>query len=418
MFRREALNKLNSVEELDRLMTVVGSKGWLVLWTVTTLVALIVVWAFFGVIPTTLQGKVILGHEGGNIVVRATTEGIIHTIYVKDGDHVEKNQVLIKLNNQELASKIKNAQQQLTKAEKELEQYQNLHEVETATQKKTYDTVVKNTREALKRLTDEINFLQQELEWKEELLEEGLISITSLYAMKEHINEKISNEEKLLTEILGHEAKLESLMGKGDLWKYEGAVLTAEGNLKALESENSQLTIVAPVSGLILGLPVMLQEQVESGHRMVWLERDIEEGQELLILAYFKGRKGGRILKGMKGHVNIDTVDSKRDGELIVHVRDVRRYPVTYKDVYEEIGNRELVNYLTDNDTISPIHVTFSPKRSDQTKSGYQWTTENGPDYTLNTGSLGTVRLILFEKHPIEYVFPLLRVIEESVDGK
>ncbi|MCP3871222.1 MAG: NHLP bacteriocin system secretion protein, partial [Gammaproteobacteria bacterium] len=52
MFRKKALKKLSSPEQLDELLKVTTPHGWLALLALCAIVITIVLWGIFGRIPT------------------------------------------------------------------------------------------------------------------------------------------------------------------------------------------------------------------------------------------------------------------------------------------------------------------------------------------------------------------------------
>lgn len=60
IFRKKALEKLASPEQLDQLMAITTPRGWLILLGLGSLLAMVVVWSVFATIPTTVSGDGIL----------------------------------------------------------------------------------------------------------------------------------------------------------------------------------------------------------------------------------------------------------------------------------------------------------------------------------------------------------------------
>lgn len=77
IFRKESLERLSSPEQLDQLMQVVSPKSWLPLASLASLMALALVWGFWGRIPITAVGKGILVHptQSSNELVGLTYFG-------------------------------------------------------------------------------------------------------------------------------------------------------------------------------------------------------------------------------------------------------------------------------------------------------------------------------------------------------
>ena len=90
LFRKSALDKLSSPEQLDVMMQVTSPMGWLALWTIGAVLAAIIVWSVVGSISIKVSGKGIL-IRGGSVLDLATTgSGRISEILVKPGDDVNE----------------------------------------------------------------------------------------------------------------------------------------------------------------------------------------------------------------------------------------------------------------------------------------------------------------------------------------
>ncbi len=74
LFRREALQRLDDIDELDRLVTVTHPRAWLTLGAVATLIIVALVWASVGSLATTVSGEGIL-IAGSHISRVSTVDG-------------------------------------------------------------------------------------------------------------------------------------------------------------------------------------------------------------------------------------------------------------------------------------------------------------------------------------------------------
>lgn len=103
LFRKSALERLSTPEQLDTLMQVVSPQSWLVLVALLIIVITGVGWAFVEAIPTTIGGQGILiaaatqqdDLETQSLI--ADDNGRISRILVNQGDYVEANQPLFTL---------------------------------------------------------------------------------------------------------------------------------------------------------------------------------------------------------------------------------------------------------------------------------------------------------------------------------
>jgi HlyD family secretion protein len=106
LFRKSALEKLSSPEQLDQLFTLADPKSWVALAALMGMLAAVVLWGIFGTVPTKIGGQGILIRNGGVFDVVATGSGILKEMPpLKSGDEVRKDQVIGRIAQPLLAQK-------------------------------------------------------------------------------------------------------------------------------------------------------------------------------------------------------------------------------------------------------------------------------------------------------------------------
>ncbi|MGI0491630.1 NHLP bacteriocin system secretion protein [Alkalinema pantanalense CENA528] len=113
IFREEALDHVNSPEQLDRLIQVTSPRRWLSLAAFALLISAGTLWSIVAKIPTTVTGKGILVYPSTVLAAQSTTSGQIVDIKVKPGDTVKKGQVLATIDQADLKQQLQLAQVQL-----------------------------------------------------------------------------------------------------------------------------------------------------------------------------------------------------------------------------------------------------------------------------------------------------------------
>lgn len=94
LFRREALARLDDIDELDRLVTVTHPRAWLTLGAVAALIVAAVVWASVGRLATSVSGNGIL-LAGGHVTRVVTTDsGQLDSLTVGLGDDVHEGETV------------------------------------------------------------------------------------------------------------------------------------------------------------------------------------------------------------------------------------------------------------------------------------------------------------------------------------
>jgi HlyD family secretion protein len=98
IFRKEALDRLASPEQLDQLMQLTSPRGWIALAGLGLLLLTAVAWGLFGTIATTVEGQGFLLRSGGVAPMAAPHAGTVTRVLAHAGEEVEKDQKLLELN--------------------------------------------------------------------------------------------------------------------------------------------------------------------------------------------------------------------------------------------------------------------------------------------------------------------------------
>ena len=97
VFRRAALERLSSPEQLDQLMRVTTPRGWLALLALCGLLVGALSWALWGEAIEQVWGYGILLRAGGVTNLEARVSGLLTEIYVDIGDEIEDGQVVARI---------------------------------------------------------------------------------------------------------------------------------------------------------------------------------------------------------------------------------------------------------------------------------------------------------------------------------
>jgi len=94
LFRKVALERLSSPEQMDQLIHVTSPRGWLALFALLLLLATAVGWGVVGRVPTQVLGEGILIKPGGVQKVVARTSGQVTRLSAAVGEVVERGAVV------------------------------------------------------------------------------------------------------------------------------------------------------------------------------------------------------------------------------------------------------------------------------------------------------------------------------------
>lgn len=97
IYRKAALDKISSPEQLDRTITIISPSFWVAAIGGFLILIVALVWSVLGRIPVNVSSSGIYMGSSGIRSVVAEADGLVDEVYVSEGDEVKKGQELAKL---------------------------------------------------------------------------------------------------------------------------------------------------------------------------------------------------------------------------------------------------------------------------------------------------------------------------------
>jgi HlyD family secretion protein len=471
LFRQESLERLSSPERLDQLMQVVSPKSWLPLIALTSIVGTALIWSFYGRIPINVEGRGVLIYPSKVIPLQSKNSGQLKTLNVKVGDVVKRGQVLATIDQLELRKQLQQQQAKLTELEshnqiavslqqqrieqdrlslEKQRQYlqQSIHELETLSPivKAKSDNSIQQQRQGIQQRLQEaqnINpLLKERMETRQQLFEQqGLISSDdALNAKQEYLQnlEKIDNfiaqlkeldvkeaeQEKAYHENRSTIADLQAQLKQLDSNQASQAqqdqenITTRQQQIQEVKREIAKLKlqlgnnsqIISQYSGRILEVAVTPGQVINAGTRLANIE-DKNPSNKLVGVTYFAIADGKKIQPGMSIQITPQTVKRERFGGITGKVTNISSFPISKESATSVIGNSEVLEGLVSQKQDGLIQADSNLILNSDTFSGYKWSSSQGPNLKISSGTTTTVRVKVEERAPITFVLPILRSV-------
>jgi HlyD family secretion protein len=407
IFRKVALERLSSPEQLDQLVQVTNPRGWLALAAVGTLLAGALAWGVWGSIPTEATGEGILIRRGGVSDLVAPGTGQVQEILAQVGDVIAKGQPVATIRQEALNRQINDTRSKLASLRAE---YQDLLRY-AGEQKRLRERDLAQQRANLERSIDtleqDLGLLRERIDAEAKLLEDGLITKQAFLTTQQSYNTKRDQLATQRLELNGLELKrLESEQ------QLDQQIETRQTAIRDLELEIRELgakmaenvKVVASQAGRVLEVLVSQGDVVNPGTPVLTLE---VISQELLAVLFIPASSGKRVQPGMTVRVSPSTAKREEYGSIVGKVVWVSEFPSTQRGMTRLIGNEALVTKLLAEGP--PIQVNVSLVRDPATPTGYRWSSSRGPDLKISSGTLAAGSVIVEEYRPISLVIPTLR---------
>ena len=167
-----------------------------------------------------------------------------------------------------------------------------------------------------------------------------------------------------------------------------------------------QTEVKTPYAGTILEVLVRPGNKVSLGAPIVRLEPLFP--LEKVVYAFIHVESGKHVTVGMEVEVELATVQVSEYGALQGKITHVSPYPVSYEHISNLLQNEGLIHYLTQGKQ-TVVLLTIALEKDPNTPSGYKWTSGQGPNMQISTGTVARIKGIVGHLSPLFYYFPLSR---------
>ncbi len=374
LFRKSALDKLSSPEQLDLMVRITSPAGWVALMALIGLIVVAIMWGIFGNIPTKVIGSAMLIKTGGVVEVSARSNGLITDVSVRAGDMVKRGQKIARIAQPDL-----------------LEQFNSLKARKAELQNKAQmsDSLLRQKRETLKFNAE---VLRRRLDDQNGLLKDGLITRQSVLTTQQQLEETAA-------------ALKELDLRKVDI---ELELVQIERNLDSVKVRLKLSTdVISPYSGRVLEIKLDENSIVQAGSSILNMELAGDSIKDLEVVVFVSSLDGKKVKPGMDIFISPSTIKREDYGYMVGKVTAVSEFPSTSQGMMRILQNQQLVQQLSAGAAPIQINADLTPDAG--ATSGYKWTSPGGPPVLIQSGTLGTANISVRSQRPISLVIPMLR---------
>lgn len=374
MFRKSALDRLSSPEQLDIMVRITSPAGWVALTALIGLIVVAIMWSIFGSIPTKVIGSAMLIKTGGVVEVSARSSGLITDVSVRAGDMVKRGQKIARIAQPDL-----------------LEQFNSLkaRKAELLTKSQMSQALLQQKRETLK---SDNEALRRRLDDQRDLLKDGLITRQSLLTTQQQLEQNAAALKELGLRKVDIELELAQI----------------ERNLDSIKVRLKLSTdVISPYSGRVLEVKLDENSIVQAGSSILNMELAGDSIKELEVIVFVSSLDGKKVKPGMDIFISPSTIKREEYGYMVGKVTAVAEFPSTSQGMMRILQNQQLVQQLSAGAAPIQINADLTPDAG--ATSGYKWTSPGGPPVLIQSGTLGTANISIRSQRPISLVIPMLR---------
>ncbi|NGX38228.1 MAG: hypothetical protein K1000chlam2_01400 [Chlamydiae bacterium] len=377
-YQKEAIKRLEEHAEEGPMLDIEQPKHWLTLICIFGLLVVLILWSFFGRIPTEATGRSVSISSSGIFTIESPSTGTVTELYVTEGERVMEGTPLAKFYNPKLHPLISS---------------------------------IEATKFKIERLNNQSLLLYKALSINVSLYKQGLIPKMIIDQSRSSVMQKNIEIENAKSTLSGIFSELEenSFTGRKEFSHYKKLLHAPSDIIDFPEIQDALSILKAPSNGRILEVLANQGEILKPTETLFWMEHPQKIGETEVFYGTLNSETRGQIRPGLKVLIEPVTVNPREYGAIIGKIKSIYPYPVSKEELIQSIGNKQIVGYLLQNETIM-TQITATPDLNPHTKSGYKWTSGTGPPFEIPTGTVCKMRVIVEEQPPISYLIPLWKI--------
>lgn len=407
MFRKSALDRLASPEQLDQVIEVTSYRAWLAVVGLLGISVSVLVWAYHGAVATTAAGTGLLVRQGRVLSVPARSVGVVLSIEVRTGDHVTRGQHVATVAQEGLLAEVQSARQSLEERRRQHASDMALRKAEADLAAQALQRERQGVRRKIEDLEAEAALAAEQIPVTDKLFSKGLVTEQStISARQDHarILRSVDDLNARLVQLDAHEFAKKSELSRLDS---EGRLEIAnlERNLEIMTGNLSMSqNVVSPHSGQVLEIKVDRGAAVINGTPILSIQPDSDRLQALV---YLSARAAKDVRRGMDVQLSPAHVRREEFGYIIGTVDYVADYPTTDVALMRNFQNQKLVATLLSGEPVTEVRVALQV--DDSTPTGFRWSSSTGPSAALSSGTFCDAAVVVRRQAPITLFVPFLK---------
>ncbi len=392
-------------------MRVTSSAGWLQFGVLALLIVAAVAWACLTDIPIKIKAKGMLLGEQGIAEITLSTSGRVTEMDVQIGDYLKKGDLIAEVSQPDLEHELSLRESRLQELHAREAALRSFNKSKTDAQRAAAESRIRATKQRIQTLAEREQSLRAREANLLKLEQQGYVTKDTV--LRNHIELTTTTDEMVSArnevEIIQNDLRLNEVDQKKELSavREEISTLTSEvAQTRALLVNSREVR--SPYSGRVIEVKFSLGEYAQTGSPMVSLVRgsgDEQADGKLIAIAYVAPDQGKDIRPGMRVEVAPSSVQANEYGFIVGIVKSVSDAPATTAGMMRVLKNDQLVRQLSQQGAPFQVEVELA---ASATPSGYRWTSSNGPNTTINSGTPCETRFVTRERRLLGLVIPSL----------
>jgi len=420
IFRKKALERLSSPEQLDTLLHITSPGGWAGLAAAGFCLITALLWGIYGSVPFKVTGQGLLMNQEGVFTIQSEGSGLVEQLFIEEQDDIFQGQTIAILSQPDLLSELEGMQRKHDdlktkyKYVKEFGDEGNRQKLTTLeSQKQTLNFNIDSYKKRISRL-------EQKVEDQKYLYDQGLITHDTLHASMNELDDTQAQVMSDKVEIENISSQIADINNntKLQLIDLQNQINGLAEDIKTQETKvTTSSLITSPYSGTVIGVTTKIGAFISPGASIMSVKVRDNMPHYLKVISFFPASKGEKVIPGMTIQVAPGNIDADRYGYALGLVTYVSQFPATSGDMQRILQNEDMVKDMLAPGPLVEVHSLLVPDTT--TPSGFKWTSAKGPPIKVQPGTYCYASVIVEKRSPLSLALPLVRkyVLGVGMDG-
>ncbi|MGW4565111.1 HlyD family efflux transporter periplasmic adaptor subunit [Streptomyces sp. NPDC004561] len=184
----------------------------------------------------------------------------------------------------------------------------------------------------------------------------------------------------------------------------QGEQLPANAPVLKVRTAQGDSVVRTVAAGRVTTLAATIGQIIQTGTSVAAVEKAARASDPLYATVYVPAENAAAIPAGASVDLTVSSVPAQRYGVLRGRVKSVDRTAQSAQSIAAFLGDSQLGEQFTHQGR--PVAVLVELDRATGTKSGYRWSTADGPPFRLDSMTLASGSIRLADQHPVDWLLP------------
>ncbi|MEW2398786.1 HlyD family efflux transporter periplasmic adaptor subunit [Streptomyces sp. NPDC046862] len=184
----------------------------------------------------------------------------------------------------------------------------------------------------------------------------------------------------------------------------QGQRLPAKAPVLKVRTEQGETVVRTVAAGRITALAAQIGQIISTGADVAAVEKVAGADDPLYATVYVPAENAATIPDNASVDLTVQSVPTQEYGVLRGHVKSVDRAAQTPQSITAFLGDSQLGEQFTKKGRPVAVLVRLDPEAA--TRSGYQWSSQDGPPYKLTSMTMATGSIHMADQRPIDWLLP------------